>query len=229
MTNYDYIKRNIEVVLTKIRAQNSSVKLLAVSKMFDKEAVAAAVQAGLTEFGESKIQEAEEKIPAVNASAGVITWHFIGHLQSNKVGKAIKLFDCIQSIDSLRLAQKISAAASGRKPVDALLEIKVSGEDSKTGILPADAPAFVEEVKKLPGIMIKGLMTMAPYSENPEDARPFFKKARALFDELKRTAAGGNVSMETLSMGMSGDFIAAIEEGSTMVRVGSAIFGKRNY
>jgi PLP dependent protein len=225
----DDIKRNIESVLSKIRAVNSSIKLLAVSKTFDKESVAAAVQAGLTEFGESKIQEAEEKIPAVNELFKNLKWHFIGHLQTNKVSKAITFFDCVQTIDSLRLAEKISQSAAGTKTVEALLEIKVSGEETKFGILPEEAGTVIDGIKKLQGISIKGLMTMAPYSDNPENARPYFKKAKALFDELKRTAAGGNVTMETLSMGMSGDYLVAIEEGSTMVRIGSAIFGKKNY
>jgi PLP dependent protein len=229
MITNDDIKRNIEAISARIKAINSGVKLLAVSKTFDKAAVAAAIQAGLSEFGESKIQEAEEKIPAINALYGKIKWHFIGHLQTNKVSKAVKLFGCIQSIDSLRLAEKVSSLAAAGEPIETLLEIKVSGEDSKSGILPGEACATVEGIKKLPGIKVTGLMAMAPYSDNPENARPYFKKAKALFDELKRTAAGGNVTMETLSMGMSGDYTVAIEEGATMVRIGTAIFGERSY
>jgi pyridoxal phosphate enzyme (YggS family) len=229
MITNDDIKRNIEAISARIKAINSGVKLLAVSKTFDKDAVAAAIQAGLNEFGESKIQEAEEKIPAINALRGKIKWHFIGHLQTNKASKAVKLFSCIQSIDSLRLAEKVSSLAAVGNPIEALLEIKVSDEDSKSGILPGEAGAVIEGIKKLPGIKVTGLMTMAPYSDNPENARPYFKKAKALFDGLKRTAAGGNVTMETLSMGMSGDYITAIEEGATMVRIGSAIFGERSY
>jgi pyridoxal phosphate enzyme (YggS family) len=229
MITSDDIKRNIEQVLSVIRGLNSRVKLLAVSKTFDRALVLAAIQAGLNEFGESKIQEAEEKIPAVNALHDNVKWHFIGHLQTNKTAKAVKLFDCIQSIDSLRLAEKVSAAAAGGKPVEALLELKVSAEEAKFGILPDEARAVIEGIKKFPGIRIAGLMTMAPYSDDPESARLYFKKARALFDELKRNSQSGNVAMETLSMGMSGDYRVAIEEGSTMVRIGSGIFGKRSY
>lgn len=228
MITTDDIKRNIQAILAGIKSVNNSVKLLAVSKTFDSAAVAAAIEAGLSEFGESKVQEAEIKIPAINALPGKIKWHLIGHLQTNKAPKAVKLFDCIQSIDSLRLAELVSSLAAG-KPVEALLEIKVSGEDSKYGILPGEAGAVLEGIKKLPGIKLKGLMAMAPYSDDPENARPYFRQAKALFDEMKRTTSGGNVSMETLSMGMSDDYIVAIEEGATMVRIGTAIFGRRNY
>jgi PLP dependent protein len=223
----DDIKRNIEAVLSEIRRLNSRVRLLAVSKTFGKELIMAAINAGLTEFGESKIQEAEEKIPAVNAMHGnAVKWHFIGHLQTNKAAKAVKLFDCIQSVDSMRLAEKIAGLGTSERPIEALLELKVSGEDSKFGILPEEAGAVMQEMKKLPGIRIRGLMAMAPYSDNAEDARPYFKKARTVFDALKRASAG-NVDMETLSMGMSDDYRVAIEEGSTMVRIGTAIFGNR--
>jgi hypothetical protein len=201
---------------------NPGVKLLAVSKTFSTGDVLAAVEAGLREFGESKIQEAQEKVPAVNSAAAGVKWHFIGHLQTNKAGKAASLFDCIQSVDSLRLAQKVSDSLQGRA-VDVLVEVKVSGEDAKFGINPDEAAGLIEGMNRLQGIRVKGLMTMAPYSENPEDARPYFREARKLFDSLKKAGYG----MEVLSMGMSGDYEAAIQEGSTMVRIGTAIFGKR--
>jgi PLP dependent protein len=229
MITNDDIKRNIETISARIRAINSGIKLLAVSKTFDRSAIAAAIQAGLNEFGESKIQEAEEKIPPINDLYKGIKWHFIGHLQTNKAAKAVKLFDCIQSIDSLRLAEKISAQADGGKIIETMLEIKVSEEESKYGILPGEAGSVIEAVKKLPGIKVTGLMTMAPYSDNPENARPYFRRVKTLFDELKRTVNAGNVSMETLSMGMSDDYLVAIEEGSTMVRIGTAIFGERSF
>lgn len=229
MITNDDIKRNIEAITARIRAVNSGVKLLAVSKTFDKDAIFAAIESGLDEFGESKIQEAAGKIPAVNVLYKNIKWHFIGHLQTNKASKTVELFDCIQSLDSLRLAEKVSSLALAGNPVETLLEIKVSGEDSKFGILLEEADAVVRAVKKLPGIRVTGLMAMAPYSADPENARPYFRAAKALFDGLKRHSAGGNVTMDTLSMGMSDDYVVAIEEGATMVRIGTGIFGRRNY
>jgi PLP dependent protein len=227
--NLRAVQQRIEAACARAGREPGSVTLVAVTKTQPPEVVCTAAALGLSLFGESKVQEAGEKIPAINALHGKIKWHFIGHLQTNKASKAVKLFSCIQSIDSLRLAEKVSSLAAAGKPIEALLEIKVSDEDSKSGILPGEAGALIEGIKKLPGIKVTGLMTMAPYSDNPESARPYFKKAKSLFDELKRTAPGGNVTMETLSMGMSGDYIVAIEEGATMVRIGSAIFGERSY
>ncbi len=230
MISNNDIKRNIEVILKKIAAVNGSARLLAVTKTHPAEAIEAAISAGLYEFGESKAQEAGEKIPALKEKYKNVRWHFIGHLQTNKVNKVVPLFDAIQSIDSVKLAEKVSeAAARAGLERDALLEVKTSGEDAKFGIKPEEVPAAIKALKQFPNLKIRGLMTMAPYSDDPEKARPYFKKARQLFEEIKKAGAGGNASMEILSMGMSDDYITALEEGSTMVRIGSAIFGRRNY
>jgi pyridoxal phosphate enzyme (YggS family) len=226
MISSDDIKRNIEVILKKISAKDRGVKLLAVTKTFSIDAIEAAIGAGLNEFGESKVQEAESKVPVINSRHKNIYWHFIGHLQTNKAGRALKLFNMIQSVDSLKLAGRISGSAENGARAGILVEVKTSGEDAKFGVAPEKVSGLIRDMAGLPGIKIMGLMTMAPYSGNPEDARPYFKKARALFDELKKNTPA-NAAMEILSMGMSGDYLVAIEEGSTMVRIGMAIFGER--
>jgi pyridoxal phosphate enzyme (YggS family) len=226
MMNSDDIKRNIEAILRKIAALNSSCRLLGVTKTFPAEAIEAAISAGLYEFGESKAQEAGEKIPGIKARHENVKWHFIGHLQTNKINKVVPLFDAIQSVDSLKLAEKISEALKREnRELDILLEVKVSGEDTKFGVEPGELGGIVEGVKKMSNLRIKGLMAMAPYSDNPENARPYFKKARRLFEEIKRAGT----EMEILSMGMSDDYMAAMEEGSTMIRIGTGIFGRRSY
>src|ERR1035437_2262044 len=230
MSGFDYIKKNIDEIRKEIYVINKNVKLLGVTKSFRKEAVEAAIQFGLNEFGESKIQEAETKIAGIKSSYSGILWHFIGHLQGNKVRKVVENFDVIESCDSAALMEKISAVSlEAGKIIQCLLEIKVSPEGTKSGILPEDAATVIDGVKYFKGIKVAGIMAMAPYSDNPENARPYFKRARKLFDDIKSSNPGGNVSMDILSMGMSGDYKAAMEEGSTQVRIGTAIFGRRNY
>ena len=230
MNGFDYVNKNIEEIRGKIEAINKNVKLLGVTKTFSVEAVDSAVKAGLTEFGESKVQEAADKIDTINRMHKGIKWHFVGHLQSNKVRKVVEKFEVIESCDSAGLLEKISSVSlEAGRTTECLLEIKVSGEETKFGILPEDALSVIEKVKNLGGIRIKGIMTMAPYSDNPENARPYFKRAKELFDAIQSSNPGGNVTMEVLSMGMSDDFKPAIEEGSTQVRIGTAIFGRRDY
>jgi pyridoxal phosphate enzyme (YggS family) len=227
LDNFDHVKKNIEEVRKSINAVNSSVILLGVTKTFPAGAVLAAAAEGITQFGESKLQEAAEKIGVVSGEKQGLKWHFIGHLQTNKAGKVSRLFDCIQSLDSVKLAEKINEqlTADG-KTIDVLLELKVSEEESKFGISPDAAAEALEMMKVFTNIHVRGLMTMAPYSDNPENARPYFKRARQVFDSLKKYAPGAS-AMEVLSMGMSDDYITAMEEGSTMVRIGTGIFGKR--
>ncbi len=225
MNSYDYIKENIENILKRIHVLNSKVRLVAVSKTFDVKAVETAYFYGLREFGESRIQEAETKVSVLKDKLTGIKWHMIGHLQTNKAKKAAALFDMIQSVDSFRVAEKISRAfAPGVKEI--LLEIKVSDEKNKSGINPDAIAEEAYAISALPNVRIKGLMTIAPYFENQDEARPFFRKARVVFESLKKAGAEG-IDMEILSMGMSGDFEAAIDEGANMVRVGTGIFGKR--
>lgn len=202
----------------------SSVKLVVVTKTVGVDRIREAVDAGASILGENRVQEAKEKIEKLGPIA---SWHLIGHLQTNKAKYAVKLFYLIHSVDSLELAKEIDKqAAKIGKVQDVLIEVSISGEASKAGVAPENAAALIKDAVKLKNISIKGLMTIPPFSDNPEDSRPYFKKLRELSESIARENIPG-VSMKELSMGMSGDFEVAIEEGSTMVRVGTAIFGKR--
>lgn len=195
--------------------------LIAVSKGFPAETIQEAYKAGLPVFGENRIQEAEEKIKALPNAA---KWHLIGHLQSNKAPKALELgFDLIQSVDSLKLAETLSRRQSPGKTQRVLLEINVAEEKQKSGLVPHEAVTVFEQIRKLPGIQVDGLMCMGPAETDPEAMRPYFKRAKSIFEEMKEK----DTNIHVLSMGMSQDFEVAIEEGSTMVRVGKAIFGNR--
>ncbi len=200
----------------------ANIRLVAVSKTHPAEAVETAAAAGQRIFGENRVQEAREKIPACPPG---LEWHLLGHLQKNKVRQALSLFSFFHSIDSQALAGAIDriAGETGQK-VDGLLEVNVSGEETKHGFTPAQVREAFPALAALPHLRIRGLMTMAPYSENPEAARPVFRALRELRDELQ--SAHGAVLPE-LSMGMSGDFEPAVEEGATLVRIGSSIFGQR--
>lgn len=202
----------------------AGVRLVAVSKTHPAAAVAAAAAAGQTVFGESRVQEARDKIPAGPPG---LEWHFIGHLQKNKVRQALPLFSFFHSIDSPGLAAALDRVAgeTGRT-VEGLLEVNISGEATKYGFTPDQLRAELPALLRLPHLRVRGLMTMAPYSENPEDARPVFRALRELRDELQTAHSH---PLPELSMGMSGDFAPAIEEGATLVRIGSSIFGARPY
>ena len=205
-----------------------SVTLMAVSKTMEPEKIREAYMAGVRVFGENRVQEFEGKAPAL-AELAEAQWHLIGHLQTNKAKKAVELFHGIDSVDSLRLAEKLNQAAQqAGKTLPVLIEIKVGSEESKSGIAD-DSPELEEllrEAQKFEHLQICGLMTIPPYTEDPEGARPYFRKLRSLRETI---AARGlpRIRMDVLSMGMSHDFEAAIEEGSTCVRVGTAIFGAR--
>ncbi len=225
----DAIAANLEEIRSRLTAaaeragrDPASVRLVAVSKTYPAEAVGAAASTGQRIFGESRVQEAREKIPACPSD---LEWHFIGHLQKNKVRQALPLFPFFHSIDSAALAGAIDriAGETGAK-AQGLLEVNISGEESKHGFTPDELRAQFPALAKLPHLRIRGLMTMAPYSNNPEDARPVFRKLRELRDELQ---SAHQHPLPELSMGMSGDFEPAIEEGATLVRVGSSIFGAR--
>ena len=200
----------------------SSVTLLAVSKTHPPETIRLAVDAGQLLFGENKIQEAKAKIPL---SPGRARWHFIGHLQSNKVRDAVELFEMIQGVDSLSIAREISKRADqAGKTMPILIEVNVAGEGTKYGYKPEQLLAELNELTALPRLEIHGLMAIPPYTPVPEKARPHFQKLRAL-KELAESRL--NAPWPHLSMGMSGDFEVAIEEGATIVRVGTALFGER--
>ena len=199
------------------------VEIVAVTKTHGAEVVGEAVAAGLRIVGENKVQEAAWKKPA---SASGPEWHLIGHLQGNKVRHALELFDCIHSVDSAALADRIDriAGETGASP-RILLEVNVSGEKSKSGMKPEEVePTIKHIVESCPRITLEGLMTMAPFSENPEDARPYFRKLREMRDDLESRLG---VGLPRLSMGMSGDYEVAVEEGATWVRLGTVLFGER--
>jgi len=195
----------------------AQITLVAVCKTFGPEHIRAAFLAGVCHFGENRVQEAAEKIPHLADLTPHPTWHMIGHLQHNKVKAALELFDIIHSVDSLRLAQIIGGRAAPRDfPV--LLEVNVAGEASKFGFGLQEVEAAAQAIRALPGIELRGLMTVAPFTSNQEEARPVFRNLRALRDRL---------GLRELSMGMTDDFEVAIQEGATIVRIGRAIFGNR--
>jgi PLP dependent protein len=205
----------------------ADVALVAVSKTHPAEMVRQAWAAGVTTVGENYIQEAREKISALADCA--LSWHFIGHLQSNKAKIAVGLFDLIHGVDTLKLAREIDKQAAKIGKTQALLiQVNISGEDTKSGTTEASAVALVREAARLEHIKIRGLMTMPPFFDQPERARPYFAALRRLRDRIRTEAIAG-VDMSELSMGMTGDFEVAIAEGATLVRIGTAIFGPREY
>jgi pyridoxal phosphate enzyme (YggS family) len=192
------------------------ITIIAVTKTVEPSLIQEAFEAGMRHFGESRIQEAKDKIGQLSALQPSPTWYMVGHLQTNKAGLAVELFHFIQSVDSIRLAEVISRHAQRDMPI--LLQVNVSGEASKFGFPPDQVSSAVEVIARLPHLQIKGLMTIAPLANNPEEVRPFFRQLRLLRDSL---------GLEHLSMGMTDDFEMAVEEGATMVRIGRAIFGQR--
>ena len=195
------------------------VTIVAVTKGFPPEAVRDGFAAGLSHFGENRVQEAQAKLPLLAGLAPRPTWHMVGHLQTNKVKTALSLFDIIQSVDSLHLAQEISRRAPQSVRVPVLLEVNVAGEAAKYGFSPDELPPAAAQVRALPCIEVRGLMTVAPMAADPEQARPVFRRLREL---------GASLGLAELSMGMTDDFPVAVEEGATIVRVGRAIFGERS-
>ncbi len=202
-----------------------SVTLVAVSKVFPAKSVRQAYECGLRQFGENRVQEAEKKVCELQDLD--IKWHLIGHLQSNKTGKAANIFCCIESLDSLKLAHKLNLARKSKKePLQVLLQVDLGQEENKYGISQENILGVAQKISELPQLRIAGLMTLPPYSKDPEQTRAYFRNLRKLAESISRQNLS-NISMEVLSMGMSHDFEVAIEEGSTMVRIGTAIFGSR--
>ena len=220
--NLDHIKSRIRAAAEASGRDPEGIKLVAVSKTHPPEVVQGVANCGQTAFGENKIQEAQAKIPLLPPS---LEWHFIGHLQSNKIRKALPIFQLFHGVDNLNLAlqmERISGESGCSSRV--LLEVNVSGEESKFGFQPDRLREVISELLALRHVQVLGLMTMAPYSEDPLAAKPFFSALRLLRDDLRGQTGA---ALPELSMGMSGDFEAAIAEGSTIVRIGSAIFGER--
>jgi pyridoxal phosphate enzyme (YggS family) len=202
-----------------------AIKLIAVSKTVPADRILAAIGAGVTDLGENYVQEAREKIEVVGRET--VLWHFIGHLQSNKAKYVVKLFDLIHSVDSFKLAKELDKRARAVGKVQkVLVQVNISGEATKSGIETEQAVALVHQMAHLDNLAICGLMTMPPYFNSPEKVRPYFRALKDLGNRI-RTEAIANVDMAELSMGMTGDFEAAIQEGATLVRIGTAIFGHR--
>lgn len=199
---------------------NKGVQLIAVSKTYGPELINEAIDCGITDIGENKVQEILAKYDYVKP----VRWHFIGHLQTNKVKQIVDKIYMIHSVDSLHLALEISKRAS--KPVNVLIQVNAAGETQKYGVAPKEVKALASEIVNLPNIKLRGLMHIAPASDNPEDVRVYFKEVKKIFDELKLQYGE---EFDTLSMGMSNDYLVAMEEGSNCVRIGTAIFGQRDY
>lgn len=228
-SNIASVLKNIDAACKKAGRDKSSVKLIAVSKMNPAEAVVSAYNAGLSVFGENKVQELIEKQDALNELNNKLEWHLIGHLQTNKVKYVIGRVAMIHSVDSEKLAEEINRISEKKGCItDILIEVNIADEESKFGITADNCEEIVRKIAVLKNIRIKGLMCIAPQTECPEDNRKYFIKLRELSVDIDSKNID-NVSMCELSMGMTGDYCVAIEEGATMVRVGTGIFGKRNY
>ena len=220
--NLKTVQKRIAEAASRAGRDPSSVTLLAVTKGQGPEVVQEAARLGLTLFGENKVQEAKAKIPLC---PGRLRWHMIGHLQSNKVRDALRLFEVIEGVDSLSLAQDINRRAEqAAKTIPILLEVNIVGEASKFGYPPDRLLSEFAEINRLPRLEVHGLMTIPPWSPVPEKVRPVFRRLRRLKDECEQILGA---PLPHLSMGMTGDFEVAIEEGSTIVRIGTALFGER--
>lgn len=225
----DIINQRIAAACQRAGRDFFDVTLVAVSKTVAPELIRQAISAGVRVLGENRVQEAAVKIPEL---ADIVTdqnveWHLIGHLQSNKARRAVELFSAIQSVDSLKLAERLDSAASDLgKRLPVFIEVNLGGEDSKAGVGPHEVLPLCEQVAKLSALELKGLMTVPPFLDDTNQVRPFFRRLRELRDEARRLGIVGD-GFKQLSMGMSHDFEAAIEEGATLVRIGTALFGTR--
>ncbi len=221
--NFARVRERMARAAERAGRRADEVTLVAVSKTFPAEAIRAAYDAGLREFGENRVQEFEAKRPKLADLDS--TWHLIGHLQSNKSRRAAQLFDRVDSVDSLALAQKLdSAAAEYGKRLPVLIEVHLGGEATKSGVAETELSALAENLSALAHLELRGLLAIPPYSDDPERTRPYFRKLRELRDGLSRRLGR---PCPALSMGMSHDFEVAIEEGATEIRVGTALFGSR--
>lgn len=212
--NLANVEERILLACARCGRRREEVTLLAVTKTFPAEVILEAYELGLREFGENYVQEFEQKAPLMPDLAGA-RFHLIGHLQSNKSRRAGELFDVIQTVDSAKLARRLDAVS---RPLEVMIEVKLSPEEAKAGCAPEDLPALIETIRACPNLRLTGLMTMPPWSEDPESSRPYFRRLRELAEKH---------GLRGLSMGMSHDLEVAVEEGATVVRVGTALFGRR--
>lgn len=225
--NMKHVQERIDAACAKSGRDTKEVTLIAVSKTKPVEALMEAYEAGARDFGENKVQELLDKIPQMPSD---IRWHMIGHLQRNKVKYIIDKVCLIHSVDSLRLAEEISKEALKHGiTANILIEVNVAAEESKFGVSVEEAEALVSDIAKLPGICIKGLMTIAPFVDNEEENREYFRKLKQLSVDIMRKNIDNRIMDKELSMGMTGDYKVAVEEGATYVRVGTGIFGERDY
>jgi len=214
--NIREVQKRIARACERSRRSPGDITLVVVTKEVGVSAIRAAFDCGIRDFGENRVQEAEDKIVQLSDIRSEVTWHMVGHLQSNKARTAVDLFDIIHSVDSVRLTEVLSRRVEKAFPV--LLQVNVSGEATKSGFTVNEVGMAVEEIRRLPNLKVVGLMTIAPLAVDPEEVRPVFRKLRELRDYL---------GLGHLSMGMTDDFEVAIEEGASMIRIGRAIFGER--
>ncbi|MDY6863754.1 MAG: YggS family pyridoxal phosphate-dependent enzyme [Thermodesulfobacteriota bacterium] len=225
--NLENVFKNIKKAAQKAKRNPGEVKLIAVSKTVPPEIISDAVDAGVDIFGENYVQEAKAKIDRLKDKN--ISWHFIGHLQKNKGKNAVELFDMIHSLDSFPLARKLNEYAKIKeKKTEVLIQVNIAGEPGKSGLREEEVQGFIEKITVLDSLKLKGLMVIPPYSPNPENSRPYYNALKKLLSKINRLKILDS-SLSELSMGMSNDYVIAIEEGATMVRVGTVIFGSRIY
>ena len=220
------VRERINTAALRSNRAPEEITLIAISKTHPAEIIRAAIDLKITDFGENRVQEAEGKITELGRNSA--RWHLVGHLQANKARRAVGLFDTIHSLDSVELAQRLNrlCVEEGRAELPVLIQVDLGGEETKTGIDPRQLAGLLDALEDCPKLRLAGLMTLPPYFENPDCGRPYFKTLRELRDELQGQGHFGPQSGE-LSMGMSHDFEIAIEEGATVVRVGTALFGER--
>lgn len=224
--NLDNIMQRVKAAAEKSGRKSEDIRVVAVTKTVDAERIKNVFEYGLLDMGENRVQELLEKYDKLDP---VCKWHLIGHLQTNKVKYIIDKVEMIHSVDSIELAKEIDTRASRhRRTMDILLQVNVSGEETKFGVSPEQIYDFVNAISCMENISLRGLMTVAPLTQNPQEVRPVFKKLYDIYIDIKRKSID-NVNMDYLSMGMSNDFEVAIEEGANIVRIGTGIFGKREY
>lgn len=232
-----HVQQRMAAACQRTRRPLKSVCLIAVTKGVPVDRIREAMELGIAQLGENRVQEATEKYAVLDGEAPQVRWHMIGHLQRNKAKRAVEIFDAVHSVDSAALAQELEHQIAHREqkaaaaPLEIFIQVNVSGEATKSGCTPGAVPELAGLVLQQPHLSLKGLMTMAPFAENPEEARPHFRRLRHLRDELQRSFDSSLVTRHSpllLSMGMSADFEVAIEEGADYVRIGTAIFGEEN-
>ncbi len=225
------VAQNLERIHERIRAalkragRRDEVTLVAVTKTIAADRIAEAYRCGVRRFGENRVQEFKEKRPLLALPSA--RWHLVGHLQTNKAKQAVEMFNRVDSVDSVRLAEKLAHVVGGQgSKLPVLIQVHLGEEPSKHGVAPGEVEALLQQVAELETLQVEGLMTIPPFSDNPEETRPYFRQLRTLAEQIERSRIPG-VSMRELSMGMTNDFEVAIEEGATQVRLGTAIFGSR--